>query len=134
MSAPSAQPPPVQPPGPAFDVGVQAGRDGCLVLTLSGDLDHASHLQLLDEAGALIAGGRPRLVVDLAGVNFCDSTGLGALVRVHRQAQARGGWLRLAAPGAALRRMLEVTNLVRLLAVYGSVPDAAADGPRGPVR
>ncbi|HEX8630136.1 MAG TPA: STAS domain-containing protein, partial [Catenuloplanes sp.] len=77
-------------------------------------------------ADRLLGAGATRLLLDLGAVGFCDSTGLGALVRLHRRTEASGGWLRLAGPGPDLRRMLAVTNLDRLLAVYATVPDAAA--------
>ena len=51
----------------------------------------------------LAAVTRPQvrhLLVDLAGVTFCDSTGLSALVATHRYYTGLGGSLRLAAPGA----------------------------------
>lgn len=94
---------------------------------MSGDLDHETHLRLLDAIERHIAAGHDRLLVDLSEVAFCDSTGLGALVQVHRETVARGGWLRLAAPNADLRRILAITNLDRLLPVYDSVYDAGRD-------
>jgi anti-sigma B factor antagonist len=74
---------------------------------------------------ALAAGERPRIVLDLSGVETCDSSALNLMVEVHRRAAGRGGWLRLVAPQRHVRRVLEVTNLTRLLAVYDTVAQAA---------
>ena len=74
---------------------------------------------------ALAAGERPRIVLDLSRVESCDSAALNLMVEVHRTAAGREGWLRLVAPGPHVRRVLEVTNLTRLLAIYDTVAEAA---------
>ena len=73
----------------------------------------------------LAAGERPRIVLDLSHVETCDSAGLNLMVEVHRTAAGRDGWLRLVAPRPLVSRVLEVTNLTRLLAVYDTVAQAA---------
>ena len=50
------------------------------------------------------------------------------MVQTHRAAAGRGGWLRLVAPMAQVRRTLEITNLTRLLGVYATVADATGQG------
>ena len=74
---------------------------------------------------ALAAGGRPRIVLDLSHVESCDSAALNLMVEVHRTVAAGDGWLRLVAPRPHVRRVLEVTNLTRLLAIYDTVAEAA---------
>jgi anti-sigma B factor antagonist len=66
-----------------------------------------------------------RLVVDLAEVEFVDSTTLGVLVEA-KKALRDGRSLFLAAPGVATRRALEVTGLDRHFALCDSVADALA--------
>src|SRR5258708_7120114 len=62
-------------------------------------------------------GGRVRLVVDLSGVDFCDSTGVNVLLAAHRQARETGGDLELAAPRPAVRKILQVTGLEAVFTV-----------------
>lgn len=68
----------------------------------------------------------PRVVVDLNSTTVCDSSGLQLLVSTHLRRASAGGWLRLARPQPLVRRVLEITNLNEVLAVYGSVEAAAA--------
>ncbi|HSZ62351.1 MAG TPA: STAS domain-containing protein [Terriglobales bacterium] len=67
-----------------------------------------------------------RMVVDLAGVDLVDSGGLGELVLTHMWAEAAGYSLKFASPKRSLRRLFEITNLVAVFDVYGSVPEAMA--------
>jgi len=51
------------------------------------------------------------MIIDLSGVEFCDSTGMNVLLSCLRQVQERGGELELAAPRPAVRKILQVTGL-----------------------
>jgi anti-sigma B factor antagonist len=68
---------------------------------------------------AAAAHGRPpRVLVDLAEVGFCDSTGLRALLGAAREVEARAGRLVVAvAPGGAVERVLEIAGLREFLHV-----------------
>jgi anti-sigma B factor antagonist len=94
------------------------------VVVASGEIDFQSYQPLLDLLSTQLRMGRSKLVLDLDAVGFCDSSGLGMFVSVHRRAGMAGGWLRLARPNAQLRRILTVTNLDRLLGAYEDI-DAA---------
>ena len=65
-----------------------------------------------------------RMVLDLAEIDSIDSGGLGELVLVHMWAEAAGYKLKFASPRKSLRNLFEITNLVSVLDVYGSVPEA----------
>lgn len=68
---------------------------------------------------------RARVVVDLSSTRFLDSVALTVLVRVHKQLEAEGGWLRLAAGhGTMVQRILQVTGLESYLGNYPSVSKA----------
>ncbi|MFF7856980.1 anti-sigma factor antagonist [Streptomyces sp. NPDC007904] len=103
------------------DVREEAGRLTVAVMTGSLDLHTAPSLyrqaiQVLDR--------RPSLILDLADVTFCDSSGLNTLLRLHCHAQAAGGRLTVAGPPAQLVRMLAVTGIDAVLPVYGAVAEA----------
>jgi anti-anti-sigma factor len=68
------------------------------------------------------------VVVDLSGVEFCDSTGLSALVVGHNRAAATGGWVRLAAPSEWMSGLLDTVGLSGRLGVYPSVAEALEAG------
>jgi anti-anti-sigma factor len=96
------------------------------VLTIDGELDMNTAPALLDAAGELIDAGRSRLVLDLGGVGFCDSAGLGVFARLKRRVDEVGGELALARPALMVRRVLELTGLTELIGVYESVDEARA--------
>jgi anti-sigma B factor antagonist len=66
-----------------------------------------------------------RLVVDLSGVKFIDSTALGVLIEARTKLENRRGFL-LAAPGLETRRALEISGLDRHFAVHDSLDSALA--------
>jgi anti-sigma B factor antagonist len=78
-------------------------------------------LQLAENAAA------PRIIVDLGDVSLCDSTALNVLLQARRRATSHGGWLRLAAAQPLVRRVLQMTNLSRLLPIYDTVEQALQD-------
>ena len=82
------------------------------LMSVSGEIDLYTAPRLHSELAAALAGGGPvRLVVDMSGVEFCDSTGMNVLLSCLRQARERGGELELAAPRPAVRKILSVTGL-----------------------
>jgi anti-sigma B factor antagonist len=92
-----------------------------IVVSVRGEVDLYTVPRLQRElAGALAAGQPVRLVVDLSGVEFCDSTGVNALLAAHRQAREAGGDLELAGPRPAVRKILQVTGLESVFTVIES--------------
>jgi anti-sigma B factor antagonist len=90
-----------------------------LVIALAGEIDLYTAPRLQSElTSALSSGGRARVVVDMSAVEFCDSTGMNVLLAAHRLAAERGGEFALAAPRAAVRKILEVTGLNAVFTVY----------------
>ena len=102
-------------------------RSDWQVLTVQGEVDVTTTPRVRARLIALLSDGRPQLIVDLEGVNFLDSSGLGALVAALKLARSRGGELRLVCnEQRSVRKVLEVTGLDRVLERYDSVDDALA--------
>ena len=83
-------------------------------MSVAGEIDLYTAPKLHSELMTALSAtpGSPlRLVVDMAGVEFCDSTGMNVLLSCLRQARERGGELELAAPRPAVRKILSVTGL-----------------------
>ena len=104
---------------------------GHLLVTLRGELD------AVDAAGAeatlaAATDGNPRVVADLAALEFLDCCALGVLIRVRAQARQAGGDLLLAAPGQQVRRILALTRMTGVFSAHASVDEAvlAAGWPR----
>jgi anti-sigma B factor antagonist len=77
-----------------------------------GEIDLYTAPRLHRELVDVLADDRPaHVIVDMSGVAFCDSTGMNVLLSSLRRARERGGQLELAAPRAAVRKILQVTGL-----------------------
>ena len=86
------------------------------VVQVSGELDIRTCERLERAAGELVDQGR-RVVLDLAELTFCDSTGLAVLVRLHKRADTAGGTLVLRSPVPRVQNLLTLTGLTRLFLV-----------------
>jgi len=101
---------------------------GVAVVCLSGRLNMVTAGELRERLSTTIDAGSVRIVVDLAGVDFIDSSGLGALISGLKTARQAGGDLRIAAPTEQVRLVLQLTNLERVLTPYPSAESAYSDG------
>ena len=91
---------------------------GGLRVFLQGDCDLSVREELV--AALLAAVGRSAVVtVDLAEVDFLDSSGVHGLVAAHRAALERGGHLYLENPTGAVATVLDLTGLTGLLSRNG---------------
>ncbi|GAA4605376.1 anti-sigma B factor antagonist [Actinoplanes octamycinicus] len=92
-------------------------------LVLAGDLDMATTEELDAGVAAVLAGTLPgRLVIDVGELEFCDSSGLHALLDAQEKAQRRGVSFMVANPTGITRRTLEVTGLLEVLTTPSTVP------------
>ncbi len=103
--------------------------DGHVVVALRGELD------LVDAAGVAaalvtVAAREPQIIVDLAALEFIDSSGVAALARGRTHARHAGGDLLLAAPRQPVLRVLAVTRLVGDFSVHASVEEALGSAGR----
>jgi anti-sigma B factor antagonist len=92
-----------------FELVVEADRQG-VCIRIIGELDLAT-VPELERALNDLPNQRPdRVLIDLCGVQFMDSTGLATLIRAHQCADAGGYRLALRHGQAQVRRLLEVTG------------------------
>jgi len=99
-------------------------RDGSVVVRLGGELDLYNADDVRSALTAAIDGGAARIVIDMADVEFVDSTALGVLIEARSKLGHDG--VLLAAPQLETRRTLEVSGLDRHLPVHDSVDGALA--------
>jgi anti-sigma B factor antagonist len=110
---------------PMFSVDLSTREcAGHVVVALRGELD------LVDAAGVAaalvtVAAREPKIIVDLAALEFIDASGVAALARGRAHARHAGGDLLLAAPRQPVLRVLAVTRLVDDFSVHASVEEAA---------
>ena len=103
------------------------GQAEVTIVRPRGRLDMQSAQGLRQELGQLAAAGQPRLVLDLEGVGFMDSSGLGAIISGLKAARQTGGDLRIARANEQVRLVLQLTSLDRVLHPFESVEEASHD-------
>jgi anti-sigma B factor antagonist len=99
---------------PSATVAVADTADA-LVLQIRGELDIASRDDI--EPVIMVAlAVTPAVVLDVSEVDFCDSQGLAMLIACTQEAAAEGTTFTIANPRPQMRRLIEITDLTRLLA------------------
>lgn len=103
-------------------------RNGHMVLRVQGEVDFFTVPPLRDQLSELIIQGHRQIVVDLDGVKFLDSMGLGVLVNGLKRLRQDDGSLVLVCTQPRLLRIFEITALDKVFRIYDSV-DAAIITP-----
>jgi anti-sigma B factor antagonist len=101
-------------------------RQTATVIGISGRLDLLSAADMKQRMVDEVTAGQRRIVVDLSGVSFLDSSGLGALIGALKVARLAGGDLHIARPTEQAQMILELTTLNRVLRPYATVEEALA--------
>lgn len=108
-------------------MNVHIVREGNVVrLSVSGcdAIDSANAAVVKSEALRLL-GDAPDVVVDLSGVDFLDSAGVGVLVGLFKNARLRGGRARFCGLTPGVRSVLQIIQLDRIFEIYDDVETAA---------
>ncbi|GAA1073348.1 MULTISPECIES: STAS domain-containing protein [Kitasatospora] len=118
--------------GTATDAGVRtvvaAAFDGAVVCAVEGDLDLDGANAARPDLEAALAAAATTLCLDLAGVGFCDSSGLNLLLRLRTRARERDVRLVLCALPPQMRRLLAMTGADTVFAVLGSTAEFRGSG------
>ena len=104
--------------------------DGHVIAVLSGELDILG-AALVTAGLTAVTAREPKVIVDLAGLEFIDCSGIAVLARACKLARHAGGELRLAAPRPRVLRVLTLTRLTDVIPVHASVAEAAAAAKQG---
>jgi anti-sigma B factor antagonist len=102
--------------------------DGVAIVQADGRLNMVTAGRLRELLSQTVAGGHSRVVVDLAAVEFIDSSGLGALVSGLKTARQAGGDLRICSPNEQVKLVLKLTNIERVLSAYSDPETAFSNG------
>ncbi len=95
------------------------------VLDVSGDVDEFTCAKLREALRSFIREGEFRIVVNVSGVKFMDSSGLGTLVGGLRRMMENNGGLALSGTNSQVERILTVTGLDRILKLHNDDYTAA---------
>jgi anti-sigma B factor antagonist len=110
------------------DFGVATRQAGAYtVVEVTGEFDVYTAPVLEESLGELVDGGQRDIVVDLTGVTFMDSTGLGLLIKALKWTREKDGSLRIVASTEKVLKVFRVTGLDTVLSLHETV-DAATEG------
>jgi anti-sigma B factor antagonist len=89
----------------------QTGTDGRQVVSVTGELDIATAQQAYAYLSDVIDHAYAPVSVDLAGLTFCDASGLGVLAKVARRAADAGRQLMLTSARPSLLKIMRITGM-----------------------
>jgi anti-anti-sigma factor len=105
----------------------ESDRDGVRLVEVFGELDLATAPRLCSALDAARIHRVKRLAIDLTGVDFCDSTGLRALIGASTELRVSGGRLAIAClPEGPVARLFDIVGARETLRVYYTLDEAMA--------
>jgi len=99
-------------------------RGDVVVVELKGSADISATTMLESRLAGILGSGRNWIVMDLSGLTFTSSVGLGSLIRTHIRCRDSGGGLAMVNPQPAVMKVFKTTRLNELFELYGSVNEA----------
>jgi anti-sigma B factor antagonist len=109
---------------PQFRVDYEAATEDVGVVILEGEIDIYSAPEFKEVLVNGIEGGAKRVIVDLSGVTFIDSTALGVLVSGAKRVRPRNGNLDIVCTDENIIRIFEITGLDRIFGIFPSRGEA----------
>jgi anti-sigma B factor antagonist len=100
--------------------------DDRTVVAVAGEIDVYTAPRLREQLVELVNGGSYHLVIDLEGVEFLDSTGLGVLVGGLKRVRAHDGSLRLVCTQERILKIFRITGLTKVFSIHDTVDAAVA--------
>jgi anti-sigma B factor antagonist len=97
-----------------------------IVLSVKGEVDVYTAPRLREKLVELVSQGKHQIIVDLEGVDFLDSTGLGVLVGGLKRLRSHDGDLGLVCTQHRIMKVFEITGLTKVFSIHDSVEAAVA--------
>lgn len=111
-----------------MDLGLDVSEHGnATVVGVKGEVDVYTAPRLRERLVELISEGKYNIIVDLEGVDFLDSTGLGVLVGGLKRVRGHDGDLGLVCTQKRILKVFEITGLTKVFKIHSSVEAALAD-------
>jgi anti-sigma B factor antagonist len=110
-----------------MELGIDVRRvDSHAVVDVKGEIDVYTAPKLREKLIELVSEGAYDVVVNLEGVDFLDSTGLGVLVGALKRVKAHDGSLALVCTQDKILKIFKITGLTKVFPIHDSVEQAAA--------
>ncbi|HEY6185808.1 MAG TPA: STAS domain-containing protein [Terriglobales bacterium] len=105
--------------------------DGVSVVTLDGRIVLGEESNSFREKlKSLLTEGKKKIVLNMAGIKYIDSAGLGTLVAAHVSAKTQGASVRLCNLGEKFHEVMQITRLLTIFDVYDTETAAVSSFPR----
>lgn len=93
-------------------------ENGTAIAVLSGEIDHHTAKMLRAELDKFVITMQPDiLAIDLSGITFMDSSGIGLIIGRHKLIKECGGRLEIRSPQPYIRRMLKISGVERIVKI-----------------
>ena len=110
-----------------MELGLDVSKVGDYsVVDVKGEIDVYTAPKLREKLIELVSEGSHHVVVNLEGVDFLDSTGLGVLVGALKRVKAHDGSLSLVCTQDKILKIFKITGLTKVFPIHGSVEDATS--------
>lgn len=111
-----------------MELGIDVRRlNSFAVVDVKGEVDVYTAPKLREQLIELVSEGSYDIVVNLEGVDFLDSTGLGVLVGALKRVKAHEGDLALVCTQDKILKIFKITGLTKVFPIYTSVEDATSE-------
>lgn len=111
-----------------MELTVTSRQEGArTVVSVTGEIDVYTAPSLRERLNDLVASGNYDLVVDMQGVEFLDSTGLGVLVGGLKRVRSHDGTLRLVCSQEKILKVFRITGLTKVFPIHSSLDAALSD-------
>lgn len=97
------------------------------VICVDGEIDVYTAPSLRERLNELVATGHYKLIVDMTGVEFLDSTGLGVLVGGLKRVRSHEGSLRLVCDTEKILKVFRITGLTKVFPIHATLAGALSD-------
>jgi anti-sigma B factor antagonist len=101
-------------------------EDSVPVVSITGDIDLENSPKLREFLKPKASQKTPGLLLDFAGVNYIDSSGLATLIEYFQAAQGYKGKLALASLSPRVKNVFEIVRLEQIFSIHPDVPSALA--------
>jgi anti-sigma B factor antagonist len=94
---------------------------GFPVIELKGEIDLSTSPIFKEKLYEIVESGKSDLIIDLNGLDFMDSTGLGVLVAVLKKTSLEGGTIRLVCNKRKIVKVFAITGLDKVFSIYNNL-------------
>jgi anti-sigma B factor antagonist len=105
-------------------LNVHSGAPGSTVIAVGGEIDVYTAPKLREKLISLVESGSYHLILDMEGVEFLDSTGLGVLVGGLKRVRAHDGSLDLVCTQERILKIFRITGLTKVFGIHDTVDEA----------